>query len=201
MEGDPAITSFSKTTKITQSWPKTHRSARVLMGILYVLRSRIPWEMLQQELGCGSGMSCRRYLRKWQEQGVWQKIHEVLLARPRGANKINFSRAVADSSRSGLYWAGKNGTKHHIITEAQGIPLAIRITEANPHDVTQLLPLVDGIPPIRRNTGQPCGRRIIVQGDCGYDSEPHRCQLRTHSIVRLIRKRGHQHGSALGSYR
>ncbi len=71
---------------------------RVLIGILYVLRSGIPWEMLPQELGCGAGMSCWRYLRQWQEKGVWQKIHEVLLARLRGANKIDFSRAVVDSS-------------------------------------------------------------------------------------------------------
>ena len=71
---------------------------RALLGILYVLRSGIPWEMLPQELGCGAGMSCWRYLRQWQEQGVWQKIHEVLLARLRGANKIDFSRVVVDSS-------------------------------------------------------------------------------------------------------
>jgi transposase len=71
---------------------------RALMGILYVLRSGIPWEMLPQELGCGSGMSCWRYLHRWQNDGVWQKIHEVLLARLRGADKIDFSRVVVDSS-------------------------------------------------------------------------------------------------------
>lgn len=71
---------------------------RALMGILYVLRSGIPWEMLPQELGCGSGMSCWRYQHRWQNEGGWQKVREVLLARLRGADKIDFSRAVVDSS-------------------------------------------------------------------------------------------------------
>jgi transposase len=48
------------------------------MGILFVLRSGIPWEMLPQELGCGSGMTCWR-LRAWQEAGIWQLIHFSLL--------------------------------------------------------------------------------------------------------------------------
>jgi len=95
----------------------------------------------------------------------------------------------------------KKGTKHHIITEAQGIPLAVRVTEANRHDVTQLLALVDGIPPIRGKRGRPLRRPQILQGDCGYDSEPHRCQLRARSILPLIRKRGTEHGSGLGSSR
>lgn len=69
-----------------------------LTGILFVLRSGIPWEMLPKELGCGSGMSCWRRLRDWTEAGVWQKIHSVLLDRLRAANKINWSRAVIDSA-------------------------------------------------------------------------------------------------------
>src|SRR5438552_16594505 len=50
-----------------------------LSGILFVLRSGIPWEMLPQELRCGSGMTCWRRLRDWQEAGIWQSIHFVLL--------------------------------------------------------------------------------------------------------------------------
>ena len=95
----------------------------------------------------------------------------------------------------------KKGTKHHLITEAQGIPLAVLVTEANRHDVTQLLALVEAIPPIRGKRGRPLRRPAIVQGDCGYDSESHRCELRKRSIVPLIRKRGTEHGSGLGKYR
>ena len=58
---------------------------RVLTGILYVLKSGIPWEMLPQELGCGSGMSCWRYLHAWQKAGVWQRIHKVCCGGSAGA--------------------------------------------------------------------------------------------------------------------
>ena len=67
-------------------------------GILFVLMSGIPWEMLPQEMGCGSGMTCWRRLRDWQAAGIWQKIHEILLARLRNADQIDFSRCVVDSA-------------------------------------------------------------------------------------------------------
>ena len=56
-----------------------------LTGILFVLMSGIPWEMLPQEMGCGSGMTCWRRLRDWQKAGVWQKIHEILLGKLRNS--------------------------------------------------------------------------------------------------------------------
>jgi transposase len=69
-----------------------------LTGILFVLRSGIPWEMLPQEMGCGSGMTCWRRLRDWHKAGVWQRLHEVLLARLRQADQIDWSRAALDSA-------------------------------------------------------------------------------------------------------
>jgi transposase len=69
-----------------------------LRGILFVLRSGIPWEMLPQELGCGSGMTCWRRLRDWQEAGIWQLIHFVLLDWLARFGEIDWSLAVVDSS-------------------------------------------------------------------------------------------------------
>jgi transposase len=54
--------------------------------------------MLPQEMGCGSGMSCWRRLRDWQQAGVWDRLHEVLLARLRAADRIDWSRVIVDSS-------------------------------------------------------------------------------------------------------
>jgi transposase len=72
---------------------------RVLTGIVFVLLTGIPWEHLPQEMGCGSGMTCWRRLREWHEAGVWQRLHEVLLAELHAAERIDWSRAVIDSSQ------------------------------------------------------------------------------------------------------
>jgi transposase len=70
----------------------------VLTGILFVLQTGIPREYLPQEMGCGSGMTCWRRLREWQEAGVWQRLHELLLAKLHEAARIDRSRAAIDSS-------------------------------------------------------------------------------------------------------
>ena len=79
----------------------------VLTGILFVLRSGIPWEDLPREMGCGSGMTCWRRLRDWQKAGVWQQIHRVLLNELREADQIDFSRAAVDSSSIRAVFGGR----------------------------------------------------------------------------------------------
>ena len=69
-----------------------------LNGILFVLRTGIPWEKLPQELGFGSGMTCWRRLRDWQASGVWHQLHMLLLAELRRADRLDFSRASIDGS-------------------------------------------------------------------------------------------------------
>lgn len=87
---------------------------RALTGIFFVLKSGIPWEMLPQEMGCGSGMTCWRRLREWQEAGVWQRLHELLLSKLREADQIDWSRAVVDSGSIRAVGGGeKNGTQSH----------------------------------------------------------------------------------------
>ena len=71
---------------------------KALTGILFVLKTGIGWEDLPQEMGCGSGMTCWRRLRDWQEAGVWTRLHELLLAKLRHADQLDWSRAVVDSS-------------------------------------------------------------------------------------------------------
>jgi|SRR6266436_5375163 len=69
-----------------------------LQGILFVLHTGISWTHLPAELGFGSGVTCWRRLDEWQRAGVWERLHEVLLARLRAAGEIEWSRAIADAS-------------------------------------------------------------------------------------------------------
>lgn len=83
---------------------------KVLCGILFVLHTGIQWEFLPQKLGFGSGMTCRRRLAEWNAAGVWQQLHELLWAELRGADRLNFSRAVIDCCRSSHQPANKQST-------------------------------------------------------------------------------------------
>jgi transposase len=69
-----------------------------LSGIIFVLKSPIPWEMLPQEMGRGSDVTCWRRLREWQEAGVCERLHEVLLDRLGEAERIDWERACLDSA-------------------------------------------------------------------------------------------------------
>jgi transposase len=69
-----------------------------LTGIVFVLKSGIPWEMLPKEMGCGSGMTCWRRLKEWHEAGVWERLHRVLLDRLGEADQIDWERASLDSA-------------------------------------------------------------------------------------------------------
>src|SRR3982750_3652009 len=69
-----------------------------LTGIVFVLKTGIPWEYLPREMGCGSGMTCWRRLRDWQGGGVWARLHRALLDELGQAGLIDWERASADSA-------------------------------------------------------------------------------------------------------
>jgi transposase len=69
-----------------------------LQGILFVLHTGIAWRHLPLELGFGSGSTCYRRMVAWQQAGVWERLHALLLAELRAAGALEWSRAVADSS-------------------------------------------------------------------------------------------------------
>src|SRR6476469_3056018 len=111
--------------------PRSITDRAALTGIVFVLKSGIPWEMLPKELGCGSGMTCWRRLRDWQQAGVWQAIHRKLLDRLGARFRIDWSRAALDSASvpapAGGEQTGRNptdrgklGTKHHLIVDRHG---------------------------------------------------------------------------------
>jgi len=106
-----------------------------LTGILFVARTGTAWELLPPKLGCGSGMTCWRRLRDWQVAGVWQKVWKALLDELGLADKIDWTKAVVDSSSVRALFGGaqtgpnptdrgKNGSKRHVISDGVGgLPL------------------------------------------------------------------------------
>lgn len=69
-----------------------------LQGILFVLHTGMAWRHLPVELGFGGGSTCYRRLDEWQRAGVWERLHEVLLAELHRDGLIEWGRAVADGS-------------------------------------------------------------------------------------------------------
>ncbi|MEV4171366.1 IS5 family transposase [Nonomuraea sp. NPDC049709] len=185
---------------------------KVLSGILFVLYTGISWKHLPQELGFGSGMTCWRRLRDWHAAGVWQHLHELLLAELHAAGRLDWSKAVIDSSHVRALKGGpktgpspvdrgKTGSKHHVIADGNGIPLALSLTGGNRNDVTQLMPLLRSIPPVRGRRGRPRRRPKVLYADRGYDHDKYRRLLWATGVKPMIAHRGSGHGSGLGVHR
>jgi len=184
----------------------------ILTGILFVLKTGIAWDDLPAELGCGCGKTCRHHLQTWHQAGVWRKLHALLLAELNGADEIDWSRALIDASFSKAPEGGedtgpnptdrrKSGSKHHVLTDAQGIPLNATVTAANVNEVTQVLNVLTEMPPVGGKPGPKRERPDRLQGDRGYDSKPLRVVLRWLGITPVLAERNTEHGSGLGKFR
>jgi transposase len=186
---------------------------KVLTGILFVLRTGLRWNDLPSELGWGSGSRCRRYLKRWHQAGVWNRLYALLLAELHDAEAIDWSRASVDSSSVRALGAGEKtgpnptdrgrpGSKHHAVVESHGIPLGAITTGANVPDVIALPAVVDAIPEVRPHRRTRRKRRPKkLYGDRAYDSEPHRRRMRRRRIEPVFARRRTEHGSGLGKYR
>jgi transposase len=179
----------------------SHRAA--LGGILFILHHGFRWAELPLELRFGSGVTCWRRLRQWQERGVGAAVHQVVLNWLGDLDATDWSRASLDSisvraKRGGEHTApnptdrGKAGSKYHLLVDRRGVPLAVQLTAANLHDSQVLVPLVDAVQPIRRPTGEPGRPRkrpAKLHGDKGYDA---------HNLRRALRAGASDRGSPAG---
>lgn len=84
--------------------PVPNRAA--LTGIVFVLKSGLPWNLLPLEMGCGSGVTCWRRLQEWTELGVWPQLQHRLLRRLGKRGAIRLSRAIIDSASMRAVFGG-----------------------------------------------------------------------------------------------
>ena len=186
---EPLLPKPKKPRNVQHAGRKPADSRAVMTGIVFALKTGVPWKNLPATSDFPSGHTCRRRLLEWHARGVWRRLWRDILAELQAEGRLSWERAVVDSSCVRAGHGGektekspvdraKLGSKHHLLVEAKGVPLAASLTGANRHDITELLHLVESIPPVRGKRGRPRRKPEKVQGDRAYDSEPHRRALR-----------------------
>ncbi|TFL16195.1 IS5 family transposase [Jannaschia formosa] len=184
-----------------------------LRGIVFVLRSGLPWEMLPREVfGC-SGMTCWRRLRDWQQAGVWDRLHRTLLERLHRSGELDWGRTALDSQSTAAKKGGaatgpnptdrgKPGTKRHTVTDARGTPLGLTLTGANRHDSMALAAALDAVPGVRSGgPGRPRMRPDKLHADKAYDSRRCRRECRARGITPRIARKRIDRSDRLGRHR
>lgn len=83
----------------------TNRQA--FTGVVFVLKTGIPWQFLPIEMGCGSGSTCWRRFAEWTQLSVWSTLHNLFLSQLGKAGAINLERAVIDSASVRAVFGGR----------------------------------------------------------------------------------------------
>ena len=176
------------------------------------MHTGISWTHLPAELGFGSGVTCWRRLDEWQKAGVWERLHELLLARLRAAGEIEWSRAVVDAS----HVQAKKGAPRRARARLIGAGAAPSTTSSSTRRDPARLGAHGRQPPRRhpadpaRSTGcRRCGARSAGRAGGPTVSSPTAAttttdtaaQLRQRGIKPEIARRNTEHGSGLGRYR
>jgi len=186
-----------------------HRVA--LRVIWFVLATGDRWDDVPHELGC-SGRTAHRRLRAWEEAGIWDRLHAALLRLLKKAGKLDPGTVIIDGVTVRAFGGGeatgpspvdrrKSGTKHTLMVDRHGAPLAIRTAGANASDHKPILPLVLDFPRVGGTPGRPKELPDEAYADRGYDSEATRALLRWLGIEPHIARRKTPHGSGLGKVR
>jgi transposase len=183
----------------------------VMKVIWFVLVTGCRWEDVPQEMGC-SGRTAHRRLRAWEELGIWDRLHHRLLTLLRKAGELDLHTAIIDGVQVRAFGGGeatgpspvdrgKPGSKHTLMVDGNGTPLAIHTAGANASDQTQIIPLILDFPRVGGQPGRPKELPDEVYADRGYDSDATRALLRWLGIEPNIAKRNTEHGSGLGKIR
>ena len=183
-----------------------------LEGIVHVLKTGTQWQQLPQCDLWPSGSTCWRRFKEWTLAGVWPQLHRRLLNLLGVAGEIDLDHVVVDSAslrakKGGEHTGpnpvdrGKNGSKRHIISDAQGVPLIVTTTPANIRDEAPFIGMLDTLPPIKMPSGQPRYQPSAAVGDRGYGFPFIIAQVIHRHIKSLLALRGSPHGSGLGKIR
>jgi len=189
--------------------PRPHR---VVMNVIwFVLATGCRYEDVPPEMGC-SGRTAQRRLRLWEELGVWDHLHADLLRLLKQVDKLDPDTVIVDSVIVRAFGGGeltgpspvdrrKKGSKHTILVDRHGTPLAVRTAGANASDHTQIIPIVLDFPHVGGKPGRPKEMPDALYADRGFDSDATRAILAWLGIEPHIARRYTEHGSGLGKVR
>lgn len=96
---------------------------------------------------------------------------------------------------------GKQGSKHHLLVDRNGLPLAVILSGANVHDSQRFIPLIEAVPLVAGKRGRPRRRPTKLHADKGYDYPFCRAYLHRRGIVPRIARRGIESKERLGRHR
>lgn len=175
----PLLPSFAARPQGGGTAPRDQRA--VFTAVVYVLTSGCAWRHLPPTFGTSSATAHRR-ITIWTDAGVWRRLHRAVLdelgARGRSGLDLGDRRRGLRSRQKGGSLTGPNpvdrgkkGSKLHVLSDAQGIPLAVAVSGANMHDSLALKPLVLGIPAVRSRRG-PRRRRPVNSARTRRTSPP-----------------------------
>ncbi|MFF4517913.1 IS5 family transposase [Streptomyces mirabilis] len=182
----------------------------VFTAVVYVLTSGCAWRYLPPTFGTSPATAHRRFT-AWTEAGLWRRLHRAVLDELGARGELDWTSAIIDAAsvrakRGSLTGPnpvdrGKKGSKLHVLTEAQGIPLAVAVSGANVHDNRAFKPLLLGIPAIRSRRGPRRRRPVKVRADKAHFSREHLGWLRSRGLIPRIARPGVESGERLGRHR
>ena len=173
---------------------------RVLATLRRFLREGTPWRGLVATEDRASGSTLRRCLARWAETGLLAKVHALLVTMLRGHPNLILDSCSVRAKRGGDLTGpnptdrGKKGTKYHIATNGDGVPVACIATAANVNDTLAFERLFLAAFAVM-------ARIRTVFADKGYDAERHRELCHAFDVEPQIHKRGQPRGSGLGKHR
>ncbi|MBT2487485.1 IS5 family transposase [Streptomyces sp. ISL-96] len=204
----PLLPRFKSRPQVGGTTPVDERA--VFTAVVYVLTSGCAWRHLPPTFGVSPAIAHRRFT-VWTESGLWRRLHRAVLDELGARGELDWTSAITDAAsvrakRGSLTGPnpvdrGKNGSKLHVLSEAQGIPLALAVSGANVHDSQAFKPLILGIPAIRSRRGPRRRRPVKIRADKAYYSADHLAWLRTRGLVARIARPGIESGERLGRHR
>ncbi|MFF1325055.1 IS5 family transposase [Streptomyces chartreusis] len=184
---------------------------KVFTAIVYALTTSCAWRRLPPCFGVSPATAHRRFT-AWTRAGLWRRLYAAVLNRLGAAGAVGWSAALVDSAsvrakkggelvEPNPVDRGKPGSKLHVLTDAEELPLITEVSAANTHDSLALKPLAKAIPAVRSRRGSPRRRPAKLRADKGYDyPELHRWP-RDRNITPKIARRGIESSESLGRYR